>query len=137
VKYQKLKIIPLLPLLVLINFACSNPAKDVMDAREGANNFHGYFRAQNYEAIYTNSSQRFKNVRPLADYVSMMKEIEGEYGKLVNVQEAGSATVINSDVGKMQVLIFNLEFEKTKATERLTFSRDEHGQMRLWMFELS
>jgi hypothetical protein len=137
VKYQKLKIIPLLPLLALITVGCSNSAKDIKDSREGANTFHAYFRAQNYEAIYANSSQRFKNVRPLSEYVSMMKEIEGEYGKLVNVQEASSAAVVNTDAGKMQVLIFNLEFEKAKATERLTFSRDEQGQMRLWMFELS
>ena len=67
----------------------------------------------------------------------MMHEIHHQYGKLINVKEKGAATVLNSDAGIMEVFVFDLEFEKAKATERLTFKRDNNGQLRLWMFELS
>lgn len=129
---------PLILLLVTISFnvSCST-ALEAQNARESAKTVHDSLRARNYEAIYSNASQRFKTIRTKNEYVSMMKEIDNEYGKLISVKEEGAASLVNTDVGKMEVLVFALEFEKAKATERLTFIRDNGGQMRLWMFELS
>jgi hypothetical protein len=134
---SNLKLILALCFYSLISLACTNSVADIRDARVCADTFHKNFRAQSYDAIFLDASQRFRDVRPRADYLSMMKEIQGEYGRLINAQEVSSATVINTEAGKAQVFIFNLEFEKAKATERLTFTRDNNGQMRLWMFELS
>jgi hypothetical protein len=110
---------------------------NIEDARECAAVIHQSIRSQDYEAIYSNASERFQSVKSKDEYVAMMKAIQNEYGKLQQVREQGSATVLNTDAGKLEVLIFAVQFERVKATERLTFTRDSKGTMRLWMFELS
>lgn len=134
--YRPSLITILLIWLIILLPGC-NIDRDQQAARECAKVYHERFSAQNYELIYLDASQRFRDVRSKEAFVSMMRNINNEYGKLLNVQEEGSASIINNDVGKGQVFIFKLEFEKGKATERLTFTKDGAGQTRLWMFELS
>lgn len=107
------------------------------DARDSAQAFHNSFRQQDYDAIYTNASERFQKVRSRAEYASMMKEIHDQYGSFVEAKEQSSGITVSSEAGTLNVLVFELNFEKAKAIERLTFIKDSSGRMRLWMFELS
>lgn len=110
---------------------------DIRDATQSAAIFHQRFRAKNYDAIYSDASERFKTVRSKAEYSSMMKEIENNYGNLLRVEEKSESVQANTGAGTLEVFVFDLEFERAKAIERLTFARDQSGVMRLWMFELS
>lgn len=131
-----LKIVSTLILCTALHLGC-RPEIDIKEARECAHVFHNNFQAQNYEAIYANASQRFKNVRGREAYISMMKEIQNEYGKLLNIKEERAGSIVSTDAGKAWDFIFSLKFEKAKATEHLIFTRDASGQMQLWLFELS
>jgi hypothetical protein len=131
-----LGVVLLLAGLLSLNLSCESK-NDLKAARESARVFHEQFIRHDYNAIYTNASSRFKSIRSQEGFASMMTEITEEYGNLLKVKEESAATIINTNDGKMHILIFHLEFEKIKATERLTFTRDKTGQMRLWMFELS
>jgi hypothetical protein len=126
----------ILVVIISMNLSCDRAA-ETRAAREAAKAFHNSFRAQDYEAIYANAAPRFQAIRNKPEYVAMMQRMNNEYGKLINVNEEGAATVVDTGLGQMQVFIFAVEFDKVKATERLTFMRDNMGQMRLWMFELS
>lgn len=133
-----MRLSPLLLVLLVAVFQlrCGEGGK-TGDARNSAQAFHNSFRQQDYDAMYTNASERFQKVRSRAEYVSMMKEIHEQYGNLLEAKEQSSGVTVSSETGTLNVLVFEADFEKTKAVERLTFIRDLSGRMRLWMFELS
>jgi hypothetical protein len=67
----------------------------------------------------------------------MMEEIHDNYGNLLGTQEKSTTVTVEAGVGNLVVFMFDVEFQKAKATERLTFVRDQSGRMRLWKFELT
>jgi hypothetical protein len=120
----------------LLQLGCGGGG-NTREARDSAQAFHNSLRQQDYDAIYTNASDRFQKVRSRAEYASMMKEIHDQYGNLLAAKEQSSGVTVSSETGSLNVFVFELDFEKAKAIERLTFIRDSSGRMRLWMFELS
>lgn len=121
----------LLVAIVLWPLGCS-VQQDRIDARSVASRIHSQLQAKDFLSIYRESGKSFKEVGDEPAFVARMKQFCDENGSLKRATSVAYKAVIDSDVGRRHVLIFDLEFERGRAKEHLTLTRSDDEQLRLW-----
>jgi hypothetical protein len=114
-----------------------NSSKDLDDANVVAERIHEQLRAGNYQAIYNESAPRFKSVGSEAEFITAMQRQRSFAGALKNATEIAYEAGYDSSVGKIFILVYDVEFERGKTRERLTFTRSISGQMQLWKLDIA
>jgi len=119
----------LLVVLLLLN-GC-NAAHDRADAQALAKNIHEQMRAGDYKSVYEGSDPTFQKVGTESEFVKTMKALSEEYGNLKVVTEVAYEMRVESGSGRTHVLVFDLEFDNTKAREEMGFTRSNDGRLQL------
>ena len=113
-----------------------NVERDRADARAVAARVHSQMQAGDFAAIYRESAPRFKSVGSESQFISQMQQYFQASGKLKKADEIAYQSTVDSNVGKMHTLNFNVEYENGHAQERLIFTRADNGQMQLWKLDI-
>jgi hypothetical protein len=106
--------------------------QDRRDAENVALRIHSQIQHDDFLSIHREAGQSFKQVGNESRFVSMMEQLRKENGLLEKWSEMAYQTGIDSNAGRTHVLIFDLEFERGHAKERMTLTRAEDGKMVLW-----
>lgn len=114
-----------------------NSSRDRDDANVVAGRVHEQLRAGNYQAIYNESAPRFKNVGSEAEFITAMQRQHSFEGLLKNATEIAYEAGYDSSVGKIFILVYDVEFERGRTRERLTFTRSISGRMQLWKLDIA
>lgn len=117
--------------LVLTALGCSNE-QDRSDALKAADRIHSFVKKQDFASIYRESSDGFKQEGDESKFVESMKTIYENVGVLKDAKPVAYQSTIDSNAGKQHVLIFDLEFERARARERVVFIRTKNSELRLW-----
>ena len=117
--------------LILTALGCSNQ-QDRSDALKAADRIHSLVKKQDFAFIYRESSDGFKQEGDESKFVEGMKTIYENVGVLKDAKPVAYQSTIDSNGGKQHVLIFDLEFERARARERVVFIRTKNSEMRLW-----
>jgi len=117
-------------------FACDF-GKDEKDAKAFAERIHEQMQAGNYVSIYNQGTSHFKGTGNESQFVAMMQKYQSEAGLLKKAQPIAYEAGVDSNVGKIYVLVYDLEFERARLRERLILTRSEQGQMQLLKLESS
>jgi hypothetical protein len=117
--------------LILTTLGCSNQ-QDRSDALKAADRIHSFVKKQDFAAIYRESSDGFKEDGDESKFVEGMKAIYDSVGVLKDAKLVAYQSTIDSNAGKQHGLIFDLNFERASARERLVFTRAKSGEMQLW-----
>lgn len=110
--------------------------QDRAQANTVAARVHAHLRAAEFAEIYNESAPRFKTVGSESEFVSRMKTFHEGLGLLKNANVIAYETGLDSTIGRTHVLIFKLEYEHGKASERLTLVRSATGEMQLWKMDI-
>jgi hypothetical protein len=116
--------------------ACGGTEQEWNDSRAVAERVHSQMRSGNYAAVYRESAPRFKGVGSEEQFVSLMQKFDSENGALKNRTEIAFAKGVDTNAGDIRLLYFDLEFERGRMNEKMTFTRSESGQMQLWKLEI-
>lgn len=112
-------------------FGC-NARHDELDAERAAERIHSQIKSQDSKSIYSESDDSFKEAGDESKFVAAMQKIYAAYGPMKTATPISYQSVFDSNIGAKQVLTFELEFERARAKEKITFTRSRNGQMQLW-----
>jgi hypothetical protein len=117
--------------LILTTLGCSNE-KDRSDALKAADRIHTFVKNQDFASIYRESGDSFKQEGDESKFVENMNAIYQNVGALKEAEPVAYQSTIDSKAGQQHVLIYDLGFERARGRERLEFTRNQSGEMRLW-----
>ena len=106
--------------------------QDRAEALTAAERIHSFVRTQDFASIYRESSDAFKQNGDESRFVASMKAIYESIGTLKGAKAVAYQSTIDSNAGRLHVLMFDLEFERGRGKERVVFTRDKNGELRLW-----
>lgn len=117
--------------LILFSFGC-NVGQNKSEAQALASQIHNQIQAGDYKGLYNAAEPNFQKGGTEAEFVTAMEQLRQEYGTLKKASPVAYATRIDSNIGTMHILIYDLEFDRKKVTERITFTRSDQGKMQLY-----
>jgi hypothetical protein len=127
----------LVALLVALSALCGcNPAQDWDDARVVANRVHSQLSAGDHAGIYKEAAPRFKTVGTESQFVALMRQLTHEHGFLKDARELGYESGFDTEAGAVSVLLYDVQFEKSRMRERLMIKRSHTGKMELWKLDI-
>ena len=97
---------------------------------------HEHMRLANFAAIYRESETRFKTVGTESEFVTSMKGFQEQLGAFKHAEAIGYEVKLDSRIGKMHQLYFDLEYDRGHVKENLIMVRSETGKMELWALEI-
>ena len=109
-----------------------NVQQDRLEAQKAAERIHSQLQSQDYASVYRESGKSFREVGDEAKFVAGMRLLYEENGGLKRATSIAYQAGVDSDAGRTHTLIFNLEFERGRAKERMVLTRSSSGQMQLW-----
>ena len=122
---------PIIVATVILFLSC-NTQQDRRDAEEKASRIHAQLQRGDFLSIYGESSSGFKQVGNESTFITGMQRFLKENGSLKTATEVAYLASFDSNAGRTHTLIFDLEFERGRAKERMIFVRSSNGQMELW-----
>jgi hypothetical protein len=125
----------LFSLSAVIGFSACDFAKDQSDAKAVAERVHSQMQAGDYSTIYKESAPYFKTIGTEAQFVALMQKHQSDVGPLKAAREIAFEAGADSTVGKIQVFVYDLEFERARVRQRLVLTRSDSGQMQLRQFD--
>jgi hypothetical protein len=93
---------------------------------------HDSMRAGDFAVVYKESAPRIKTVATESEFVDYFKEVQQNFGLLKTANEVAYEARYDSRIGRMHVLVFDLEYERGRVREILTLVRSDSGEMQLW-----
>ena len=66
------------------------------------------------------------------EFVTLMTNMQKQFGALKNIQQRAYQTGVDSNAGKTYTLIFDVDYEIGHFRETLVFVRGDKGAMQLW-----
>ena len=115
-------------IVLLLSLGCGS-RKEKAEAEAMAVQIHNQLKTGDYKAIYKSSRQQTQKMANESEFVTMMESLHENLGAFKN---AGQNTyVVRYDInqGKMCVLIYEVEFERKRATERIEFTHSDQGKL--------
>src|ERR1051325_9138336 len=106
-----------------------NFSRDHNDAKVVADRIYTHIRAGNYAAIYNDAAPRFKKVGSESQFVEKMKRYESLVGPLKNIHEIASQAGFDTEAGSIFIIVYDVQFERARAREEMTFIRSPTGEM--------
>lgn len=116
---------------VLIFSACYSK-RDEADALNAAAQIHAHLQAGEFRAIHKQASQGFRRAMDESTFVSGMTQLFKDNGAIQKITPVAYQSGVDSKAGKTHTVIFDLDCERTRARERLVFTRSSAGQLELW-----
>lgn len=133
--YAPIEIMRLLQIMfattLLLLFGCS-VRQDELDAERAAERIHSQVKSHDFQSIYRESGDSFKEAGDESKFVTAMQQNHEAVGSLKNATPIAYQSVLDSNVGAKHVLIFNLEFERGRGKEQMVLTRSKDGKMHLW-----
>lgn len=120
-----------LMILALLLIGCKNQA-DETDALKAAEHIHSLITKQDYSSIYKESSDSFKAAGDETRFVEAMQKIHSDLGTLQSATPVAFKSGFETNVGRKHELLFDLQYERGRARERMEFMRSRNGQTQLW-----
>lgn len=93
-------------------------------------------RVADFAAIYKESERRFKTVGTESEFVDFMRNLQERLGSFRKAVPTGYKMKLDSRIGKMHELYFDLEYEHGRARENLTAVRSDSGEIELWALDI-
>ena len=118
-------------ILALILIGCNNQA-DETDALKAAERIHSLITKHDFSSIYRESSDSFKAAGDEARFVEAMEKIQAAIGSLKSATPVAFKSGLDTNVGRKHELLFDLQYERGRAKERMEFTRSQNGEMQLW-----
>jgi hypothetical protein len=109
-----------------------NVQQDRMEAQKAAERIHSQLQSLDYASVYRESGESFKEVGDESKFIAGMRLLYEENGTLKTATPIAYQSGVDSNVGRTHTLIFNLEFERGRAKERMVLTRSTSGPMQLW-----
>ena len=106
--------------------------QDELDAESAAERIHSELRSQDFQSIYRESGDSFKETGSESKFVAAMQQIHEAFGPLKKASPIAYQSGFDSNVGVKHVLTFELEFERGRAKENMVLTRSRKGEMQLW-----
>jgi hypothetical protein len=100
-------------------------------AESVAAHVHDNMRAGDFAVVYKESAPRIKTVATESEFVDYFK-VQQNFGLLKTANEVAYEAKYDSRIGRMHVLVFDLEYERGRVHEILTLVRSDSGEMQLW-----
>lgn len=132
-EYHPMRILKLVLIIITICclFGCGN-RQDRADAQSAAERVNALIQKQDYVSIYNESGDDFKKEGEQAKFVAMLEAIYNSAGPVKKFTPIAYQSSLDTRVGRKHVLIYELQFEGGRGRERLEFTRNRNGEMRLW-----
>jgi len=118
-------------LLAVLAVSCTS-RRDEDDALKAAGKIHSQFQRGEYVAVYQEAADGLKRAIDEQSFVAAMRRLHEGNGILRKITPIGYQTGIDSRSGRNYILLFDLEFERLRARERLVFIRSQSQRMELW-----
>ena len=94
---------------------------------------HDNMRAGDFAVVYKESAPRIKTVATESEFVDFYKQVQQNFGLLKRANEVAYEARYDSRIGRMHVLMFDLEYERGRVHETMTLVRSDSSEMQLWM----
>lgn len=117
--------------IVVFLIGC-NVEQDRREAQKAAERIHSQLQSKDYTSVYRESGKSFREVGDESRFVAGMRQLYEENGSLKSATSIAYQSGVDSNAGRIHTLIFNLEFERGRAKERIVLTRSTNGQMQLW-----
>ena len=127
-----MRLLKMLFLAAIIFLSGCNVEQDRLEAKKAADRVHSQLQNQDYASIYREAGKSFKEVGDESKFVAGMLQVHEERGSLKTATPIAYQSGVDSDAGRTHTLIFNLEFERGRASERMVLTRGPTAQMQLW-----
>lgn len=124
-------------ILASLTFLSACAAVDERNKAEAlALRVHEQIRLADFAGIYQESETRFKTVGTEAEFVTFMRGVQEQLGALKHAEAIAYEVKVDSRIGKMHQLYFDLEYDHGHAKENLIIVRSGTGKMELWALEI-
>ena len=115
--------------------SCSN-VKERNEAEALALRVHEQLRTADFATIYEESESRFKTVGTKSEFITSMRGFQEQLGNFRHAEALGYEVKLDSRIGKMHQLYFDIEYERGRVRKTLIMVRSRSGKMGLWALEI-
>jgi hypothetical protein len=127
-----MRLLRILFLGAVISLSGCNVEQDRLEAKKAAERIHSQLQSQDYASVYRESGKSFREVGDESKFIAGMRQLHEDHGSLKTTTPVAYQSGVDSDAGRTHTLIFNVEFERGRARERMVLTRSPSGQMQLW-----
>jgi len=106
--------------------------REKITAETVAARVHDNMRAGDFAVVYKESAPRIKTVATESEFVDFFRQVQQNFGLLKRANEVAYEAKYDSRIGRMHVLVFDLEYERGRVHETMTLVRSDSGKMQLW-----
>ena len=121
----------LLLISLLVSFGCGIRPNN-SEAEKLAARIHSQIQARDYKALYENAGPAIHKVATEIEFVTMMDRLHSDYGALEEAVLDDFVIRMDSRLGKMYILAYNVKFERKNIAERIVFTAYDKGSMQLY-----
>lgn len=101
-------------------FACSGKEAVQQSESNAVPRLHELYDAENFDRIYADAHEKFRETTPKADYDKFMASVRRKLGRVKSTKREGWNVNVGTG-GTRVVLTYTTEFERGKGTETFTF----------------
>ena len=110
---------------------CQN-RQDQADSLKAAERIHLQLTSKDYHSIYRESGESLKRSVSELQFVADMSRLADDVGALKKATPIAYKSSFDTAAGAKHILMFDLEFERSRAKENISFVRNKSGQMQVW-----
>jgi hypothetical protein len=121
----------LFTLLVLFAASCYSK-QDEGDALTAAAKIHSQLQNGDFVTVYKEAGPGLRQAIDETSFVVAMGHLYKDKGALRKITPVAYQRGVDSRSGQNHTLLFDLEFERLRARERLVFTRAQSQEMELW-----
>lgn len=111
--------------LFLFLGAC-NVVEDTAEADAAISVFHADYNAKNYDGIWLETSDTFRNVTSEKEFTNILQSAHAILGKVINSERSGWKSEITPQ-GTFLIISQSSKYENGSGTEIFTFEKTDNG----------
>lgn len=107
-------------------------SRDKKAAEDAARRVHTNMQLGDFAAVYREAHPRLKATSTESDFVDFYVQLQRDFGTLKEAHEIAYERRVDSRIGRLNALMFELEYERGRLYEKMILIRSPEGEMQVW-----